>query len=383
MKGTETRDRLRSQRVCKIRPPFWTEVRFVVLALIYLLLHRAVRLAAGSPSDMHNDVEIVVLRHQLAVLKRQAGRPRLRRRDRLYMAALSRVLPRPRWSSFVVRPQTLLRWHRELVRRKWTYHRNAGAGRPALTDDLRELILRMGRENPRWGCVRIRGELAKLGIRVSAAAIRTLLRRSGLGPAPRRSGPTWGEFLRSQAGGILATDFFTVESIWLKTLYLLFVIDLRTRRVHLAGATRNPDAAWVTQQARNLSFDLTDNGTFRFLLRDRDSKYASSFDAVFASEGIEIILTPVRAPRANAFAERWVRTARAECLDWTLVLGRRHLERILRIYVAHYNAQRPHRGLDLQTPDPRSYPADELPDRLHVQGRGVLGGLIHEYELAA
>jgi len=231
--------------------------------------------------------------------------------------------------------------------------------------------------------VRIRGELRKLGIRVSATAIRTLLRRSGLGPAPRRSGPTWGEFLRNQARGILATDFFTVESIGLRTLYVLFVIELHTRRVHMTGATRNPDSAWVTQQGRNLSFDLTGGGTFRFLIRDRDSKYASSFDAVFASDGIEIILTPIRAPRANAFAERWVRTVRAEYLDWTLVLGRRHLERILRTYVAHYNAQRPHRGLDLRTPDPRPDPVDGPPDGGRVRGRDLLGGLIHEYELAA
>jgi putative transposase len=352
------------------------------LALIYLL-RRALRLAAGSASDLHNDIEIVILRHQLTVLKRQVGRPRLRRRNRQFMAALSQILPRPRWSSLVVRPQTLLRWHRELVRRKWTYHGNAPAGRPPLAEDVRKLILRMARENPRWGCVRIQGELAKLGIRVSATAIRMLLRRYGHGPPPRRSGPTWREFLAAQAEGILATDFFTVESIWLRTLYVCFVIELRTRRVHLAGATRNPASAWVTQRARNLSFDLTDGNSFRFLIRDRDSKYASSFDAVFASEGIKVILTPVQAPRANAFAERWVRTVRAECLDWTLVLGRRHLERILRTYVAHYNTQWPHRGLDLRTPDPRSYPAGEPPDRLLVQGRDVLGGLIHKYELAA
>jgi len=355
----------------------------MLFALLYLLVRRALRLAAGSASDVHNDIELIVLRHQLAVLKRQVGRPRLRRGDRLFMAALSRVLPRPRWSSFVVSPQTLLRWHRELVRRKWTYRRNATGGRPPLAADVRELIVRMGRENPRWGCVRIRGELAKLGIRVSATAIRTLLRRSGLGPAPRRSGPTWREFLSAQAEGILAADFFTVESIWLRTLYVCFVIELQSRRVHLGGATRNPASAWVTQQARNLSFDLTKSGTFRFLIRDRDAKYASSFDTVFASDGIQVILTPVQAPRANAFAERWVRTVRAECLDWTLVLGRRHLERILRIYVAHYNAQRPHRGLDLRTPDRRSYPAGEPLDRLRVQGREVLGGLIHEYEHAA
>jgi putative transposase len=154
----------------------------------------------------------------------------------------------------------------------------------------------MATENPRLGCVRIRGELAKLGIRVSATAIRALLRRSGLGPAPRRSGPTWREFLAAQAEGILATDFFTVESIWLRTLYVCFVIELRTRRVHLAGATRNPTSAWVTQQARNLSLDLTNGNSFRFLIMDRDSKYASSFDAVFAGESIEVILTPVQAP---------------------------------------------------------------------------------------
>ncbi len=227
------------------------------------------------------------------------------------------------------------------------------------------------------------GELAKLGIRVSATAIRTLLRRSGLGPAPRRSGPTWREFLAAQAEGILATDFFTVESIWLRTLYVCFVIELHTRRVRLAAATRNPDPAWVTQQARNLSVDLADGGSFRFLIRDRDARYASSFDAVFASEGIEVLLTPVQAPRANAFAERWIRTVRAECLDWTLVLGRRHLDRILRTYVAHYNTQRPHRGLDLRTPDPRSYPAGEPLGCLRVQKRDVLNKLIHEYELAA
>src|SRR6266508_6037544 len=181
----------------------------MLFAVVYLLLRRLVALAGGSAEDRHSDVEVLVLRHQLAVLRRRVARPRLRRRDRLFMAALSRVLPRPRWSSFLVSPQTLLRWHRELVRRKWTYPHRAIGGRPPIADDVRELILRMGTENPRWGCVRIRGELAKLGIRVSASAIRALLRRHWLGPAPRRGGPTWAEFLRTQARGILATDFFT------------------------------------------------------------------------------------------------------------------------------------------------------------------------------
>jgi transposase InsO family protein len=241
----------------------------------------------------------------------------------------------------------------------------------------------MGKENPRWGCVRIKAELAKLGIRVSASAIRTLLRRHGLGPAPRRGGPTWAEFLRSQARGILATDFFTVETIWLRTLYVSFFIELGTRRVHLAGVTAHPDSGWVTQTARNLAWDLPGRGGFRYLIRDRDSKYTRSFDAVFAADGIQAILTPVRAPRANAFAERWVRTVRRECLDWTLVLGRRHLDRALRDYVAHYNAKRPHRGIDLRAPDSPPDPPAPVPGMLRVRRSDVLGGLIHEYELVA
>jgi putative transposase len=163
----------------------------VLFALIYLLLRRVVGLIAGSHNEqMNTEVELVVLRHQLKVLKRQVGRPHLRRRDRLFMAAISRVLPRARWSSLLVTPQTLLRWHRELVRRKWTFRRRSSGGRPPIPGEVRELILWMGRENPRWGCIRIRGELAKLGIRVSATKIRALLRANGLGPAPRRNGPT-------------------------------------------------------------------------------------------------------------------------------------------------------------------------------------------------
>jgi putative transposase len=355
----------------------------MLYALVYWLLRRLMGLVVGPLESRHNDVEVLVLRHQLAVLRRQVSRPRLRQRDRLLMATLSRLLPRERWSSFLVRPQTLLRWHRELVRRKWTYRHRSSGGRPPIAQDIRDLIVRMGGENPRWGCLRIKGELAKLGIAISATAIRTILRRHGLEPAPRRSGSTWSEFLRAQAKGIIAVDFFTVETAWLHTFYVLFAIELQTRHVHLAAATRHPNAAWVTQQARNLCFDLSERASLRFLIRDRDSKYTKSFDAVFAAEGITTILTPFQAPTANAFAERWVQTVRRECLDWILVLGRRHLERVLREYVAHYNARRPHRGLDLGTPDrpPDSAP----PTSIHraVRRRDVLGGLIHEYELAA
>ncbi len=354
----------------------------MLFAFAYLFLRWLFQLVTRSSNDLTRDIEVVVLRHQLMVLRRQVGRPHLRRRDRLFMAALSRALPRARWSSFVVSPQTLLRWHRELVRRKWTYKRISIGGRPPITDEVRELIVRMGRDNPRWGCLRIRGELAKLGIRVSATKIRTLLRRAGLGPAPRRGGPNWGEFLRAQAQGILAFDFFTVETLMFGTLYALFGIELRSRRVHVLGVTRNPDSAWVTQQARNLAVGEWLQGV-RFLIRDRDSKFSGPFDEVFRTKGVTIVKTPIRAPKANAFAERWIRTVRTECLDWMLVLGRRHLERVLRTYIAHYNEARPHRGLDLKTPEPQpdSLPRPALGGR--VRRHDLLGGLIHEYELAA
>ena len=209
-----------------------------------------------------------------------------------------------------------------------------------------------------------------------------LLRASGLGPAPRRDGPTWSEFLKSQARGILALDFFTVETVLFRTMYVLFAIHIQSRQVHVLGVTRNPDSAWATQQARNLAVGERLRGV-RFVIRDRDSKFSGPFDEVFRSEGVSILRTPIRAPRANAFAERWVRTVRAECLDWMLVLGRRHLERVLRIYATHYNGARPHRGLDLRTPSPRLDPPRRPADGVRVRGHGVLGGLIHEYELAA
>ena len=248
-----------------------------------------------------------------------------------------------------------------------------------MSDELVELIIRLGRENRQWGYVRIQGELRKLGIRVSATSIRRVMRQHGLGPVPR-NGPTWSEFLRAQANSVLATDFFTVDTISLKQLYVLFVIELGTREVHILGVTDHPTAAFVTQVARNLVGDLVDRGRLiKFLIRDRDAKFTASFDEVFASEGIRKIKTPVRSPRANAYAERWVRTARTECLDSVLILGRRHLNGILRQYVRHYNEQRPHRGLDLGVPVSSGETAVVTPPSLHVQRHDVLGGLIHEY----
>jgi putative transposase len=308
------------------------------------------RLAGPERESRDREVEILVLRHQLKVLSRKTGRPRLRRLDRVLLAAAARVLPRERWSSFLVTPSTLLRWHRELVRRKWTY-RAKRVGRRPMPPQVRELILRLARENPRWGCVRIQGELRGLGIRVGATTIRTLLRRNGFGPAPRRNGPSWSEFLRAQADGVLACDFFSVETIFLRTLFVLFFIEVGTRRVHVTMSTRNPDASFVTQQARNLFSEETLSTGIRFLIRDRDSKFTRAFDAVFESEGAQVIPTPLRAPKANAFAERWVRTVRDELLDWTLVLGHRHLDRLLARYACHYNSHRPHRGIALCPPE--------------------------------
>jgi len=276
-------------------------------------------------------------------------------------------------------PQTLLRWHRELIRRKWGQPRRS-PGRPAVDERIRLLVLRFARENPRWGYPRIAGELLKLGLRVSPSTVRRILLANRLAPAPRRSGPSWRQFLRQQAATMLACDFFTVETISLRRLYVLFFIELESRRVHLAGCTANPTGAWVTQQARNLSF----TGVFermRFLIHDRDSKFTASFEEIFRSEGIRIIHTPIRAPQANAYAERFVRSVRAECLDWLLILGRRHLERVLRAYTMHYNRERPHRGLALQPPERVN--AGDPPTAGKIERRDRLGGLIHEYYRAA
>jgi len=348
----------------------------VLFSILYLILRGMLRLVPSAEGGRDREVEIMVLRHQIKVLSRNAGRPKLRRLDRVFLSAAARILPRERRSSFLVKPATLLRWHRELVKRKWTYRGKRG-GRPPMSPQVRELILRLARENPRWGCVRIQGELRGLGIRVGATTIRTLLRRNGFGPAPRREGPSWSEFLRAQAEGVLACDFFSVETAFLSTLYVLFFIEMGTRRVHVMTSTRNPDAGYTTQQARNIYLAGELPAGVRYLIRDRDSKFTRSFDAVFGSEGARVILTPIRAPKANAFAERWVRTVRAEILDWTLVLSRRHLDRLLAQYASHYNSHRPHRGIALSPPDARGAdPPVSASSKIHR--REVLAG-INEY----
>jgi putative transposase len=347
--------------------------------LMHVAVRRLLRALGGDSSVSALEVENAVLRHQLGVLGRTVKRPLLRRRDRMLLAAASRLLPRERWSVFLISPQTLLRWHRELVARRWTCRRRS-PGRPPIDPAFRELVLRLGRENPSWGCVRIQGELRKLGIRVGATTIRSILRRSRLGPAPRRGGPSWSEFLRAQAHGVLACDFVTVETAWLRTLYVLFFIEHGSRRVQLAGITANPDGAWMRQQARNLAIEERLENV-RVLLHDRDTKFSGTFDELIRGEGVRVLKTPVRAPRANAVAERWVRTVRNECLDHVLVLGRRHLEQLLRDYVTHYNSERPHRSLALAAPT-GAHQARGSPSA-DILSRDVVGGLIHEYYAAA
>jgi len=347
------------------------------------LLEFVVLLGRG---DRAKELEILVLRHELSILRRQVSRPRFEPSDRLLLAALSRMLPRGSWTAFSVRPETLLAWHRRLVARRWTYpHRRPG--RPPIGREVHELVLRLARENSSWGYLRIAGELRKLGVTVSASSVRNILTSAGLPPAPRRDAQSWRRFLRAQGESILACDFFTVDTIWLRRLYALAFISISNRRIEYFGVTSKPDTAWMLQQARNLLMEIDDHyRQVRFLIHDRDAKFPRAFDALLESDGIKIIRTPVRAPNANAYMERRVGTVRRECLGRLLIVGRRQLEHILRIYITHYNTGRPHRALDLKPPNPTISPpitAAATPYSLQVDRRDLLGGLIHEYEPAA
>jgi putative transposase len=355
----------------------------MTLRLLYLILCQLLGwlqlLACGQAAK---NAEILVLRHEVAVLRRQVTRPRPTWPDRAILAALARLLPRERRHHRLVTPDTLLRWHRTLLQRHWTKpHRPPG--RPSRSQELRSLILRMAAENPTWGYRRVHGELLQLGYQVAPSTVWLLLKRAGIDPAPRRAQLTWRRFLSVQAEGILACDFFHVDTVLLRRLYVLFVIEVASRRVHILGVTANPTGAWVTQQARNLLMDLGDRvGQFRFLIRDRDAKFTDGFDAVFGSEGIRILRAPVLAPRANAFAERWVGTVRRELFDRVLIVGQRQLERSLAEYVTHYNEHRPHRALGQAAPLRAVPPAAPTAD-MRVVRVDRLGGLIHEYAQVA
>ena len=350
----------------------------MALRLAYLMLARVLSwLALLAHTDATKDVEILVLRHEVAVLRRHNPRPRLSWVDRALLSALSRLLPVDLRRLRLVSPRTLLRWHAQLVARRWTYPRRQ-PGRPPVAPPIRALVLRMARENPRWGYRRIQGELIGLGHQIAASTVWTILKAAGLDPAPRRTGPTWRQFLTAQAHAILAVDFAHVDTVFLRRLYILVVVEHGRRRIHIAGITAHPTAAWVAQQARNLLMDLDDRAEqFRFLIRDRDSKFTAAFDAVFTGADIRIIRTPVQAPRANSIAERWIGTLRRECLDHMLITGRRHLAAVLREFVDHYNTHRPHRSLDQHPPARPTPPPCEATVRPLRRDR--LGGLVHEY----
>jgi putative transposase len=359
----------------------------LLVSALYVVVRRLLEFVVlVGRGDRAKELEILVLRHELSILRRQVDRPRFEVHDRVLLAAFSRMLPRRFWTAFSVRPETLLAWHRRLVARRWTYpHRRPG--RPPISRDVRALILRLARENSSWGYLRIAGELRKLNVAVSASSVRNILPSAGLPPAPQRDAQSWRSFLRAHGESILACDFFTVDTVWLRRLYVLAFISISSRRVEYFAITTKPDTAWMLQQARNLFMELDDHDRqVRFLIHDRDAKFPRAFDALLESDGIKVIRTPVQAPNANAHMERWVGTIRRECLDRLLILGRRQLEHILRVYVTHYNGERPHRALDLKPPDSRirsPIATISTPHAPQVNRRDLLGGLIHEYELAA
>ena len=360
----------------------------MLLSIFYAILRAVLGLVVLRGRDSAaKDIELLVLRHEVAVLRRQVNRPRLEPKDRLLLAALSRLLPQQLRRSRIVTPATLLRWHRELVTRRWTYRKRgvSTGGRPPTAAVIRALALRLARENPTWGHRRIHGELIGLGHRIAAATVWNILHRAGLDPAPRRTGPTWRQFCRAQTHTMLACDFFTVDTVLLRRIYVFFILEVGTRRVHILGVTRHPTGHWVTQQARNLLLELDDQTeTFRFLIRDRDTKFTTGYDTVFTSAGIEILRrSPPRAPRANAYAERWIGTVRRECLDRLLIVNERQLRTVLADYEAHYNGHRPHRSLDQRPPLGGTAITRSEDPSVAVQRTDILGGLIHEYRHAA
>lgn len=357
-----------------------------VIALTFSTMLELVTI--GCLSDREKDLEILILRHQLDILERKRTEPfKPSKAQKLTLTVLTNKLKRVKKCSAnqlrdiirIFQPETVLKWHRELVRRKWTQEQSNKGGRPQINQEVEDLIIRLAKENSRWGYGKIEGELLKLGCKVSQTTIRNVLSRHSIEPAPVRNGSIgWRQLMKHYKTQIRACDFFTVETLCLKTLYVFFFIELGTRRVHLAGITAHPNSAWVTQQARQLMWRLHENGTglgFRFLIRDHDSKYTKAFNNVFVSEGIRVILTPVQAPNANAYAERWVRTVREECLDHILIMNEGHLQRVLNEYIGYYETARPHQGLDQQLLLPRQPPATTGA----IQRQEWLGGIINDY----
>ena len=361
----------------------------MLLKIVYVLTCRILGLIVVLfRGDQAAAAEVLVLRHENAVLRRHAGRVRYEPADRAWFAALARIVSRRRWAEvFPVTPATLLAWHRRLAAKKYDTSGRRRPGRPPTTPSIKRLVLRLARENPLWGHRRIQGELLKLGIAVAPSTVWEILHAAGIDPAPRRSGPTWRQFLHTQAAGILAVDFLHVDTVLCKRLYVLVFIEHGTRRMHLGGVTANPTGEWTVQQARNLALSLDQRfEDIRFLIRDRGSNFTASFDAVFQATGTRILVTAVQAPRMNAICERLVGTLRRELLDRTLILGEAHLRAVLTEYQTHYNTARPHQGIAQHVPDadrdtPRATVTDL--DTARIRRRPVLGGLINEYTHAA
>ena len=355
---------------------------FAVMQIFSVLLEW-VRL--GRRSEPEKDLEILLLRHQLAILERkQTKAVRASRADKLILAVLAiklknrtrRTIKELREVIRIIQPETVLNWHRELVRRKWTQRASKHQGRPQTPMVIEELVLRLASEND-WGNGKIQGELLKLGHKLSEETIANILKRHGIPPLPERSSSlSWQKLMSHYKHQLLACDFFTVETLFLQTIYVLFFIEIGSRRVHFAGCTSHPKSEWVTQQARQLMWDLEDvEPSMRFLIRDRDTKFTDSFDTVFRSEGIDVIYTPIRAPNANTYAERWIRSVREECLDKLLIINQAHLQRVMREFIRYHNTARPHQGICQQIPIPKSIPDTTGPLRC----RHVLGGIIHDY----
>jgi putative transposase len=361
------------------------------LEVLLSLLYRLVRcllglLAVLVRSDLSKDVELLVLRQENQVLRRQlSGRLRLDHADRLWLTALSRLVNRHRWAEiFPVMPATILRWHRHLIARKWTFTDRRRPERPSTGVSVKTLIVRMARDNPTWGHRRIQGELARIGYAIAASTVWEILHAAGVDPAPRRAGPTWRQFLTAQAHAIIACDFPVVETVLLQRLYVLVFIEHRTRRLHLGGVTARPTGAWAVQQARNLAMDLGDRlETLRFLIHDRDPVFIAAFSEVFKSEELRIITTLPQTPRMNAICERVIGSLRRELLDRLLVLGERHLALVLREYLIHYNGHRPHQSRLQRPPDIETHPVRDAAELRSVRRKPVVAGLINEYHHAA
>ncbi|MFI9274158.1 integrase core domain-containing protein [Kitasatospora sp. NPDC052896] len=364
----------------------------MLLRLAYLTVTNAFAvLRLLSMSDRDKDVEILVLRHQLTVLERQLGADRVRfaPEDRALLATLLAPLTREvlRRLGLLVQPDTVLRWHRDLMKQRHARTcRPKRPGRPPTVRSIRVLVLRLVRENPSWGYRRVHGELATLGIKIAASTIWEILKAEGIDPTPNRSATTWADFLRSQADALLACDFIETVTLTGQRQFILAVIEHATRRVRVLGATAHPTAHWVGQVARNLVMDLEDTGaTVNYLIRDWDTKFPTLFDQILGDAGIQVVLSGIRMPRMNSIMERWVQTCRHELLDRTLIWNERHLRHVLREFERHHNAHRPHQAMNQAAPlravsEPITDPGRIA--RLDIRRHDRLSGVIHEHRHA-